>query len=152
MSEQEEYDVEDWIEAVTTPLGAVTSARRDRLEELFAENHNPDPLTLYQAWQGSDPLTREEANARSVATSNQAFDPKTDQPRSSTKVLVKSAYDDAIDAGFEEAAEYLRNLNSSSQKEFKRLLEFHYLEADLLDRVKAQAEAGDSREIKQLDL
>jgi len=114
--------------------GDLTTARRRRLVTLFAEDPDAGAVDVYSAWHGEDPLETADDASRSAnalaaggTQPGSSFDPVEDAAHNTTRTAVKRAYDDALDAGLEDEAAYLRALPHEHQQAFATLLEQEYV-------------------------
>lgn len=121
--------------------GTLTDKRRARLGELFAEDGDASAVDVYCAWHGEDVLEGDDDATRSAsallgadAEESSSFDPVTDQPYNSTRVDVRRAYQDALSAGLEDEAAYLRALPHDHQQSFGALLRQEYITSDDLEQ------------------
>lgn len=105
----------------------LSTPRAYRLADLFDDEPDPDAVTLWRVWMDRGRPTDEELARYRELEDVDGFDPVDGQPDTSDKVRAVNAYEDALDAGLESAAGYLRTLNQRQQGQFARFLRREYL-------------------------
>jgi hypothetical protein len=116
--------------------GTLSAIKRDRLRELLTEDPEAGAIEVFEAWHPSNPITSEEASTRSegalrkgpeASEASDSYDPETDPAPTTSRARVKRAYDAALEAGFDDEAEYLRKLSLQDQLSFAKLLQRGFL-------------------------
>lgn len=94
--------------------------RLQRLAELFRETDAPGAIEVYRAWHGAEEMTTEEMVAAASKTRVTHFDPAEDPVPSDSKIRIKQAYEQALEAGLESEASFLRGVKAERATPVRR--------------------------------
>ncbi|GGN26937.1 hypothetical protein [Halarchaeum nitratireducens] len=120
---------EDDVEHLVRVLPQSTTTRKERLEDLFANDTAPSAIDVFRTWFGpANTPSLDDARRYADVDVAAGFDPKTDSRQSTHLILIGEAYDRAIEEGLDDVAVYLRALEEDQQRKFARLLRRGVLE------------------------